>query len=280
MPEPKKAKSPPPTEVISTKEVKLTSQEEKELAEANLGEAGKTPEELASGGEPLTETVPEPGQEPEPGPEPEEVTHDPLKDTQRAYHETTQELAKIKKVVNALLAEKQLGGQMQPLTPTTPKPPPSLEPTEEDLADPNMGPFKYSQRLFNIMREEQTQEQAMGELENFTSNNPDWQEHYPKMAEVANKYPGVTQGRRPLHSLLKLAKQEEELDNLKDTLSKIEQKSVEAGANMERAKDKRSFTGSSGGASPKAKPSVPDMSNWTSAQIEEWAKKHGHYKES
>jgi len=278
------ATPPPKTEILSVAERPLTL-ESAGLAESD-SEAGSPVNTPVDTGEPkpISEQPYEIPMEPSPAvepaeeisPEPEVVTHEPLRDTQRKLHETTEELARMKKLVEGLLFDKEIKAPEPEFPPGFFDP----NPTEEERVDPNL----YTQRMMRIQQIRDNQKDIQG----FVERNPDWKSHYPKMKEVADKYPMLRTGPNYFQNLFNLAKQEEELETLKSAISSAEQRGMKAGSQMEQAKKTEpTFVKPSGGASPRAKPTIPDFKGinpatsreWTSDEISRWAKEHGYYRE-
>jgi hypothetical protein len=280
-----KSGSPPPTQILSVSEpTEMTSEQLRELAEGK-GLAQPSAEIAEIEQKPSTLTI-EPADEISSEEEPlelggtfiEEVTHDPLKDTQRKLTQTAQELAKVKEMINVFLAEQQMRN-LTTATPSVPSPeiemPKQPQPEQfEDERSYSKAVADYSEQLFGYGEAKRRQEEQKKDASEFSRRNPDWREILPKMMEVNNEYPTLIYADEPFQKLYDIAKQKEELESYRQAKKETEDKGIQTGANMERAKKGTAFVSPSSGTGVTSKVSIPDMTDWSSDQIEKWCEQH------
>jgi len=277
-----KPESPPPTQILSVSEPsEMTSEQLRELAEgkglaqpsAEIAEIEQKPSTLTI--EPADEILSEGEPEEISG---EEVTHDPLKDTQRKLTQTGQELAKVKEMLNTFLAEQQMRN-MTTATPSMPSPeieiPKRPQPEQfEDERSYSKAVADYTEQLFDYGEKRRKQDDQKKHALEFSRRNPDWRDMFPKMMEVSNEYPTLIYGDEPFQKLYDIAKQKEELEGYRKLKKETKNIAIETGANMERSKKGTAFVSPSSGTGVTSQVSIPDMTDWSSDEIEKWCKQH------
>lgn len=260
--------SPPKTEVLSVEDKQLTPEELSELGKEEI----EVPETETEKIKPETEekVKPEPEEEEkaeeEIEEEKEEITHDPLKDTKAELTRTQQELAKLKKVVNVAVADKQFREPPTaqemfklPERPTMPKP----EESDDGIT--------YAQKVAQTLEAQKTYDDIVSDYESFVAENPDWLDMQPAMQRVSRQFPELMYGRRAMHKIYKLAVLQEESSARKQARDEELARASETGAKVERDKVKatKAFVKPGVGVA-KTKPSVPDFTHWSIQKIEKW----------
>jgi len=274
-----KTNPPPETEILSEVRQEVTDPLQTSpnpgLADPSQAAAEETPGRDL---EQETETVDQPftideGGEPLPG----EPSGDPLKDTQRAYHETKGELAKIKKVLAFMVANTRAGGRQAP--PQGPQIPPEMlspDPTEDERLDPT----KYTKRMMILQDMERRRESTIQEMQTFTDTHSDWQDLLPTMQQIRDENPDAYQRSGSLSRLHRAAKEREELDGYREAMKGSADIAIQAGANMQKKKGSSPFVSPSGGGGGKSKSVMPpDFPRWDTDKQLQWLKDHGLYKE-
>lgn len=198
-----------------------------------------------------------------------EPTGDALEDTKQAYHAAREEVSQLKKVLAAVVADKQMNTQPGLVTP--PPPPPeisSMEPTDDERADPT----QYTKRMMKMQEVNSQYERTMYEMDNFVDNHTDWQDVYPTMLQIRNEEPRSFQGPGALNRLYRRAKEREELQGYRAALKDQTGKAFTAGANMQKAKGGRAFVAPSGAGGKKSTDIMPP--NLSTPQMLQWLKEH------
>lgn len=281
-----KAKPPPPTEILSVTKRPAGAEEPTspngELVTPPPVEPvpepppGAPPQEPT--GQPFEFEEPPPGEPPPEEPPPEE---DPqITEAKRKMHEVTQELARQKKLTDAILRQRELES-MTPQAPGPVGPPPEFfetKPTPEELADPNFFE-RYTTRRIQQENFRQAQGEMVRDMRDFVDQNKDWQEFYPTMLEIKNEDPYAYQSPGSIRSLYKRAKERVDHQNLQAKLQEIQSQGVQSGANIQATKANRPFaTPRSRGAAgvPQGKTKMPvDFASWSTSKQEEWLKQSG-----
>lgn len=279
------APSPPPTEVLPGQRRDIRPEDLAPSQGELANQPNPTPDE---GGvvqqppvptEPLDQpgfTIDEPGGEPPGEPTaPTEPERDPLKDTQAAYHEARQEIAKLKEMMQALATSQQLSAP-GPQAPTQPQgisqeffdP----QPTQQELQDPRY-PMNYVQRMRAIDKYERDQV----EMQRLMTENPDWTEHLSTMQQIKAEDPYGYEGAGAFGRLLRRAKERKELDTLRQKHKEIADKSLAAGAQMQRSRANQPFAPPKAGGGIPQSGNVPpaDFANWDTAKQRQWLVEHG-----
>jgi hypothetical protein len=260
----------------------------------NAADLTQPNQELPTGLEPEPESVPleqplieEPTEELEPEEVVEEPTHDPLKDTKAELTRTQQEVAKLKKTLDVLAAEKEFGqGAARQMPPADMPPPeffsPEYLPNELPDKDPNW-PQKYTNRRLAAERWVTNYERTKEEANNFADQNPDWPEMFPLMKEIQAEEPGRYEGRGALRSLYKRAKERKEAREAREKLQELEAQAIQTGVQMGKQSKGRGVVpprGGSGGGMPATKGKYPaDFYNWTSEAQDKWLRANGYFRE-
>ena len=279
----KKADSPPPTKILSqgpTHEV--TPEELAQMTSSNVELANQpNPEPPQAPQEPVEpegqrfefEEEAEPGEFPS-----EEPTGDPLEDTKRKLHETTQELAKMKKVVSAITAERGI----QDIAPQ----PSGVSQYPREFFNPNptyeeqQEPYKYTQRMLMVQEIARQQGELQREMQDFVDRNPNWQEYYADMQQIKAEDPYAYQGPGTLTRLIKRAKERRELTELREKGQQVRDQAFQAGAQMQRQTKASPFVSPQG-----QMPTVPsrgpkqlplESKDWKVDELYEWLKKNGY----
>ena len=293
MPTPIKTNPPPETEILSETRREITDPSQTSpnpgLADPSQVAAEETSEETL---EQKPETVDQPftideGGEPPPpeplGDEPpaDEPTGIPLKDTQAALTKTSQELAKIKKVLAFMVANAQTGGGQAPPQLQQPPIPPEMlssEPTEDERLDPT----RYTKRMMLLQDMDRRREATIQEMQTFTDTHSDWQDLLPTMQQIRNENPDAYQRPGSLSRLHRVAKEREELLGYRSAMKGSADIALQAGANMQRKKGGSAFVspsgGGGGGGRGQIKMPPPDVQANTEKYLQ-WLKDHGFYKE-
>lgn len=299
----KLANPPPETKVVASGD--LSPEETKELAAKAKKDSPveKTPvEDTGIKLKPISEqiTVGTPSKEVSPSPDEtekvttEDVTHDPLKDTQRRMHEEIEKrqalegkLEKIegdmKALISGVVSERQLHNTTEPSRES--EPPTEFfdpNPTEDEKIDPIL----YNQRMRRVDAYNKAKEEKARAIMGFVKENPDWKQWQPKMNEISEKMPSLKYGPDSLSNLLELAKKDKQIEDMKETLKEAEEAGLTAGAQIE--KNKTEVFVKPGAASPRASVTVPNWDGlnpatgrvWTSDEMAQWAKENGLYRES
>ena len=289
MPTPIKTNPPPETEILSETRREITdpSQTSPNPGLADPSQvAAETVLTEPSGQEPETVdqpfTIDEGGEPPPPEPSGDELLGDeptgiPLKDTQAALTKTSQELAKMKKVLNFMVANAQVGGgQAQPQAPPIPPEMLSSEPTEDERLDPT----RYTKRMLLLQDMERRRESTIQEMQIFTDTHSDWQDLLPTMQQIRNENPDAYQRPGSLSRLHKAAKDREELEGYRAGMKDSADIALQAGANMQRKKSGSAFVSHSGGGVGRSRSAQPaDFAKWDTGKQLQWLKDHGLYKE-
>lgn len=296
----KLAKPPPATKVLASGD--LSPEQVKELAaKAKLDSSVKTPtEDVGIKPKPISELItvgkPEvqPSEVPSPGEEvkTEDVTHDPLKDTQNRMRLEIEKskgledkLAKLETDYRALVSGAVAERGLHTAEPSQKEPPPEFfdpNPTEEETVDPT----KYTMRMRNVDAYNREREERTRAITSFVKANPGWKEHQPAMNAISERMPALKYGPDSLSNLLELAKQEKEREDMKKTLKEAEESGFTAGANMEKGKTEVFVK--PGAAAPAGVITEPDWNSinpatgkvYTSEDMTQWAKEHNLYRES
>ena len=246
-----------PSQVAAEETPGLPLEQEPETVDQpfTIDEGGEPPTEEPSGDEPSAD----------------EPTGIPLKDTQAALTKTSQELAKMKEVLNFMVANAQMGGGQAPaIAPVELSP----EPTEEERLDPTL----YTKRMMTVQEHKNT----ILEMQNFTDNHSDWVDLMPTMEEISNEEAvGTFQKPGGISRLYKRAKDREELLGYRAAMKDSADMAQQAGANMQRKKGGSAFVSPSGGGGGRSKSGVPaDFAKWDTDKQLQWFKDHGRYKEN
>lgn len=216
-------------------------------------------------------------------PEGEQVTHDPLKDTQAELTRAKQELADNKKLLSSILLSREFS---QPQT--SPQPPagnqPDLTtnqylPEEMPGADPNY-PLKYMQRQ-NAIRDYSNQQRAdQSEIVQFARDNPDFPEYIEDMRLISARRPGYFQGPRAIPVLYELAKKERQINEFQNKQAEQRDRAMAAGAQMVKNQRQPFASPRAGGGSVPASSKMPaGFANWSTAKQKEWLKQRNLYVE-
>lgn len=283
MAESQKTNPPPETKILSVDRREVTDPSRTSpnsgLADPSQAEPEVVPIE-PSGQEPETGDQPFTlDEEDRPAGEPvgDEPTGDPLKDTQAAFTKTTQELAKMKKVLAAVVANTQVGGQAPQQAPPIPPEMLSPDPTEDERLDPT----KYTQRMMGLAEMNRRREGMVQEMHNFVDSHPDWQDLMPTMQQIKGEDPDVYQGPGALSRLHRRAKERDELTGYREAMKGSADKAFQAGANMQKQKGGSPFVSPSGGGGGRSKSAVPpDYLQWDTDKQLQWLKDHGLYKDN
>lgn len=287
MPESLKTNPPPKTEILSETREELTNPSQTSpnsgLVDPSQAKAEVTPDEVLGQEK---ETVDQPftideegGEPPVDEPSGDEPTGDPLKDTQAAFTKTTQELAKMKKVLAAVVANTQMGGgQMQPQAPPIPPEMLSPEPSEEERLDPT----KYTKRMLYLAEMGRRNDAITAEMTNFVDTHSDWEDLMPTMQQVKNEDPDAYQKPGSLSRLYKRAKEREELQGFREAIKNSADVALQAGANMQKQKGGKPFVSPSGGGGAGGRRQVkmpsPEIQADTTKFLQ-WLKNNGFYRE-
>lgn len=275
MPTTKRTNPPPKTEILSETREELTVEPQ---TSPNLGLADPSQSEVSALEEETQEQL-QTEAEIEPGftvDEEGEPTGDRLEDTQRAFHETREELSQLKKVLAAMVANTQAGGQT-PAGGPPPIPPEMLspEPTEEERLDPT----KYVRRMIGISEMKRQYESTVQEMHNFVDTHSDWQDLYPTMMEIKNEEPLSFQGPGTLSRLYNRAKEREELKGYRDAMKDTSDKAFQAGVNTQRKKGPKPFVSPSGAGGMRTKATMPPgFTSWPTSKQKQWLEDHGFVK--
>lgn len=275
MPEPKQVPAPP-TEILSVTTRKTdeppTSPNEELPVEPEapvVEEPLEQPFTYDEGGEPPPE---------EPAPEEPVITHEPLKDTQAKLHQTTQELAEMKRIMQAIVAEKELRqpldfGQRQ----MPPQEPVSLDPTPEEQAYPH----KYTQRVLGQFATALQQENVRQRAQSFAEQNPNWYDLYDVMQEIRREAPHLYQDPGSLSILHKHAQERKSLRETQAKLKQIEEASFQAGAQMGSQGKQRQVVPPRGARQTTGgRAKIPaDFHTWSADKMEAWLRANGHWRE-
>lgn len=289
MPKSQKTNPPPETEILSEVRREITDPSQTSpnqgLADPSQAAAEVVPTE-PSGQE--TETVDQPftidegGELPPPEPSGDEPPTDeptgiPLKDTQAALTKTSQELAKMKKVLAFMVANAQTGGGQAPSQqPSIPPEMLSPEPTDDERLDPT----KYTKRMLFLQDMNRQREATVLEMQTFTDAHSDWQDLLPTMQQIRNENPDAYQRPGSLSRLHKAAKDREELEGYRAGVKGSADIALQAGANMQKKKGGSPFVSPSGGGGGRSKSVMPpDFDRWDTDKQLQWLKDHGLYKE-
>lgn len=299
----KLAKPPPNTKVVASGN--LSPEKAKELAEQakKVSPVVETPVEEAgikltpiseqiTVGPPKVEKaleVPSPGEEVKV----EDVTHDPLKDTQRKMHEEIEKRKVLEEKLERMEADHKAlisgvaieRGLHTTAEPREKEPSPAFfdpNPTEDETVDPT----KYTMRMREVDAYNRDKQERTTAITSFVKANPGWREYQPKMNEISERMPALKYGPDSLSNLLELAINEKERESMKKTLKEAEAAGFDAGVKMEKGKTEVFVK--PGAAAPAATVTVPDWDAvnsatgkvWTSDEMTQWAKDHGLYRES
>jgi len=258
--------NPPRTEVLSVSEPKeLTPEEVSELGEEKKEVPEPEPETI----KPETEEVESEPEELESKPEPE-ITHDPLKDTKAELTRTQQEVAKLKKVLNAQVAKERFQEPPTaqemfrlPARPVMPKP-------EEGVDDGII----YAQKVAQTLEAQKTYDDIVSDYESFVAEHPDWLDMQGTMHRISRRYPELMYGRRAMHKIYDLAVKEEKITAIEQARADELAEAQSTGAKIERDKVKslKAFVKPSGGGATGSKPKIPDFSNMEYPEIAKWIK--------
>jgi len=283
-----KAKPPPPTEVLSVTQREIKPGESTPPNEEFVATppVGPVPPEPPAPPEPPPQEpseLPFEFEEPPPGePPPEE---DPqVTEAKRKMHAATEELAQNKKLLDAMLRQRELES-MTPQTPGPQGPPREFfdpKPNQEELADPNFFQ-RYVQRQLDARDFGRAQGEMVRDMREFVDQNKDWQKFYPTMIEIKNEDPYAYQAPGSVRSLYKRAKERVEYQDLQTKLQEIQGQSVEAGAKIQATKTNRPFATprSTGVAGVSQKKGVmpSEFPTWSTAKQKEWMIQNGLWKE-
>lgn len=298
----KKANPPPETKVLASGD--LSPEQAKELAAKAKTDSPvvKTPtEDVGIELKPISEMIPvgptkvQPSEVPLPDEgkvKTEDVTHDPLKDTQRRMHEEIEKgkvleekFAKLEGDYKALVSGAVAERGLHTAEPSQKEPPPEFfdpNPTEDETVDPT----KYTMRMRNVDAYNREREERTRAITSFVKANPGWKEHQPAMNAISERMPALKYGPDSLSNLLELAKQEKEREDMKKTLKEAEASGFTAGVHMEKGKTEVFVK--PGAAAPAATITEPDWDSinpatgkvYTSEDVTQWAKDNNLYRES
>jgi len=278
---------PPQTEILSEGTRREVNDPQTSLnagfADPSGTAAPTAPEQTVQEQQPQTgvpEGTPQPETEPQFTIDEEQTPTEPpegdrVKDAQRAFHETRQENAELRKILSAMVAKQHLGGQ--PSTPAISPEAINFEPTEDERLDPT----RYARRLVEGMEVKRQQESSMLEMQNFVDTHPDWQDVYSTMEEIRMQEPWIAGRPGTLNRLYKRAKEQEELRGYREAIKKSADTAMQAGIQMQKQKGGKPFVSPSGGGTMRSKSNVPpaDFVEWDYNRRVQWLKEHGLWKD-
>lgn len=284
-----KAKPPPPTEILSTTRrpataEELTSPQEEFVATPPVEPPAETPPEETPPQEPTEQPFEIDETPPEPPPEELSDEEKRVQDAQREMHDAKQEIAAQRKMIDALVKQRQLDSITPPAVAADQPPPGYLETgmTPEELSDPK-GWEKFVHRQLDardFVRERQDRER---ELRSFMQDNPKWNEVFPIMEEIKNENPYAYQEPGSLRALHKQALKEQKYRNMEAKLREIESRALQTGAQTQQTKTSRPFAtpraGGAAGVPQKKGVMPPDFPSWSTDKQLQWMKDNKMYKE-
>ena len=257
------APSPPKTEVLSVEEKQLTPEEVLELGKEQV-ETKVVPEPEPETIKPETEEVsPEPEEKVEEGEE--EITHDPLLDTKARLTRIEQENAKLKKMMNVAVADKEF---REP--PTAQEmfklPPRPIMPQPAEMEDG----ITYTQKVAQVIEQQKTYDDIVSDYESFVAEHPNWLDLQPAMQSVSRRFPELMYGRRAMHKVYDLAVLFTESQARQQARDDELAEASAIGAKIEREKVRAGTAFVKPGSATKSKPSLPDFTKMSVEQIDKW----------